>query len=797
MSQIAHTRDAPESAAPWGPALLLAAVAWAFVPLEHLPDFDSLKTLVLIGGIAVLTALPAVRSDTTPTRDRDPLLVGPCMLALLALVVTAAARPRGSLEGPLLAVGALAAARLVATIPDGRAALRTVARGASIAAAGAGIYALAQVAGLDPAPWGARRDVVSTFGNTSFAAEFQAAAIPLALWLALAGGGHRAERVLGAAALALALTHVALANSRIDLIALAAALTVGGYRLLDSRGHHRAARAVAGTAACTGIGAAWLFLRAAAGTGPEWLGRSDTVLVRAHIWSSFRAMVTDVPLLLPQGAPFVDLYPAYRNADEFLLSLGRDVTTPHNDLLGLAVPLGLLGLAAALVCASLLWRRLATPGPEDATERAALSACIAALGVSALASSPLTHGATALLGAMAWGAAIALRPSPRAALREPRFAHGLVAVGLVVAFVPALRIVRSDAFLAQGRQALLDGKLQDALKVLDVAAEADPRAHEPRYELGTLLHNAGEGERAVAALRSALEIRPGSPATRANLARALLAHARVDPGARAEGRALLDLSVERFPWHPELRSTRAQLALAEDRAASALADYRAARELLPHELRMDALVAEARLAAEPGFPAHEEALAALKALLGADDRAQVARSIPDMLRRDPTFLASLVATARRIVPDEPDNAAVLVASALESPVARGDVGFLQEAGTVLTRAGWTDAGSRFTGRALALRARDALDRGENELALRLIKKAAPRDPDPEHWLVMARALARLGQRHAAIDSIGSAVATGPVNPESVRADPDLGPLLPDDQLELILQRAAERLGESP
>jgi tetratricopeptide (TPR) repeat protein len=792
---VSSTESAPErtgGAAPWGPALLLVVVAWAFVPQRHLPDFDSFKTLVLLGGVALLTLVATARGRATPSRDRDLLLIVPWVLAFVALGVTFTAGPRGSLEGPLLALGCLGAARLVAAVPDGRAAVLALARGASIAALGAGSYALLQVAGLDPAPWGSRAEPVATFGNTSFAAEFQAAALPLALWLACFSGRPKLERALGGAAALLAMVHLGLATSRIDLIAATAGLVVLAYRVLDAKGRRGASRAIAVTAACGGLAAAWLFLQAADGAGPGFLGRSDTVAVRAHIWSAFREMALGLPLYLPQGAPFVDLYPAYRPVDEFLLSLGRDVTSPHNDLMALAVPLGLAGLVIALACASRLWRRATAPGPHEGAERAALAACIAALLVSGLASSPLSHGGTALLGALAWGAVIALRPASRAAVVEPRVVHAVAAVLLVALFLPALRTFRSDAFLAEGRQALAAGRADDALKVLDIAAAADPRAHEPRFELGTILHNAGESERAVAALRAAHAVRPGSPATRAGLARALLAD-----GRREEGRELLDASVARFPWHPELLTARAQLALAEDRGAEALADLVAARDLLSHEPRMEVLVAEARLAAEPGFPAHEQALDALKALLAADDRAQVARSVPALIRRDPTFLASLVAMSRRIVREQPEHAAILIASAVESPVARSDPGFLQEGGAVLTRAGWTEAGSRFTGRALGLQARDALARGENETALRLVKKAAPRDPDPEHWLVMARALVRLEQRRAAVDAIGSAIATGRVDPDAVRADPDLGRLLPNERLELLLQRAGERLGESP
>ncbi len=798
------SRNSALGAIPAGPAILLVAVAWVFIPADQLPTFDTLKTLVLLIGVTVLSAAAAIRRTSALTRgvavhenatpDGDPLLLVPFGLVVVALIVTGSAGPRGSLEGPFLALGALAATRLLASTSDGRAAVVALARGASIAALGAGTYAIVQRAGLDPTPWGARSQVTSTFGNTSFAAEFQAAATPFALLLAFGGGRGRGDRMLGGTAAALAAIHLVLAQSRIDLVAVVAAVAIAATYLLAARGRRKAALGLGSTLLASGGVLAMLFAHAAGGGEIPFIGRSDTVAIRTHIWSSFAAMLTEVPLWLPQGAPFVDLYPAFRDAAEFKLSIARTVTTPHNDLMGLTLTLGVAGALTALACALLLVRRLirAAPGSSDAPYVAATLGCMTALFVSALASSPLTHGATALLGALAWGAALALRPTTRTIWAPERvFVDWGLAIALGIAIIPALGIVRADTFVADARSALAKGELQRALLAYEVAAAADARAHDARHELGTLLHNEHEFEAAEQALRSAALIRPGSARTQANLARTLLAQDR-----SAEARQILEAGLAACSWHPELLTTRAQFALSEGRGADAVTDFTAAREYLAHEPRIDALIAEARLLAEPGGAGHEFALDVLKDLLERDDRAQVARSVPKMLRRDPSLLPALVATARRLVSAQPEHAAVLVAAAAESPVARADVGFLEEAGAVLTQAGWTDAGSRFTGRALGLRARSAYDRGENERAVRFAQKAGPRDPDPEHYLVMARALARLDQGHAAVEAVGSAAATGRgIDPQAVRADPVLGGLLPDDALELILRRAAKLHGD--
>ncbi len=779
------TDDRPARLAAW----LLVPVAWAFLPLEGLPGFDALKLVVLLAGAALITLRLAARRDAPRAPDGDPLLAVPLALAALAACVAVAAGPVGAVDGPLLAVGALAAARLTARgAPE--ATFRALARAASVAAAGAGIYALVQAAGLDPTPWGARREVVATFGNTSFAAEFQAAALPLALALALTRGAGRGDRVLGAAAVALAGTHLVLARSRIDLVAVGVALTVLALAGLEARGRRRLARGLALGAGVAAVALAWAFRAAALGDGAAFLGRSDTVRVRLLVWQACLAMLRGIGAWLPQTHPFTDLFPAFRDREEFVLSLGREVDTPHNTFLALAVPLGLVGLAVAVLCASRLWRRLRRPDAAQPAARGALAACSAALLVSGLASSPLEHGATALLGGLAWGAAIGIEPrEPVAALRTPgarRAADVVVSAALFAALVGAVATLRGETFLALARGHLARGEHAQALRLLHDAADVDARAFAPRFELGVLLLNAREGRAAADALRAATALRPGSPTAHANLARALL-----QGGDDAGGRAALARALELCPWHPDARSAAGQLALADGRARDAVADFDEALASAPNDPRLVALLAEARLAARERN-AHADALAALDSLFGAGDDAQVRRSTPAMLRRDPEFVWALLHHAEALAPKAPERALTLVVAAGSVPALQSDTGFLAAAARVLRAAGREAEATTFTGRLLGVRAAAALAVGDSAGALRLAKQAVERDPDPEHYLVMARALARQGQRRGAIDAIGSAVATGAVDPHAVRTDPDLGALLPDATLETLLERAAAR-----
>ncbi|MCE9634426.1 MAG: O-antigen ligase family protein [Planctomycetes bacterium] len=764
---------------PAGTSLLVVATAWALLPLANLPSFDAVKLAVLVPAAAILSFFAARRRKPGECDEalRDPLLLIPFVVAIAAAGAAAAAWPRGSLQGPALAIAAVAVARLVPTGPDG---VRSTFRAVAVAAAGAGLYGLAQRAGLDPAPWGDRREVVATFGNTSFAAEFQAAALPMALALACGVAG-RGDRVLGVTAAALAATHLVLAQSRIDLVAVVAGSVAFAFVALGNR---RVAKALAATGALGAIAAAALFVAASQGV-VTWLGRSDTLSVRVHVWDATLRLIADAPFRFGT-APFVDLYPPYRHAEEYRISLGRVVDTPHSDLLEIAATLGSIGVAAALTFSVLLVRRVSVLRTSARWESAAFAGTLVSLFVSGLASSPLSHPATALLLAVVAGHVVALSPRPAAFgwLRARPTDFGFVCV-LAAAIVPgpALRTLRGDGFFALAMQYRTDARSADAVRLFDAACASDPQNFDARYELGTLLFRLGRGAESVAALRSAHEIRPNDSECRTNLVHALRA-----AGSAAEADALLDASLAQVPWHPLLRTARATRFAAAGDPAAALADLDAAVKLRPWDLRIRAVRADAALAASPGEASQTAALDLLTACRAANETDLMRKAARAFAARDPLFLAVLSARARRLVATDAPEAVALVLAPIEG-LSPDDSGFFAEAARVLQQAGHAEESKRLLGRSLGLRARSAYRAGDTPGALQMAKQAADRDPIPEHRVLEALCLARSGELRAVREALAAAAALGPIDAAQVRADPAFARLLPDADLEAILTRA--------
>lgn len=774
--------------------MVLVATALAFLPMRALPSFDVPKLVVLLLGAGVVVAAVAVRR-TRGARDdvaADPILALPLVLTLVATVGALLAWPRGSLVGPATAVGCLALARLAAQSADPLGAVRVLARGAAVAAALAGAYAVLQKLGLDFTPWRDRREVVATFGNASFAAEFQAAALPLSTFLLLARPALRLDRALGAAAALLGVVHLALATSRIDFVAAAAALGVAACLFLVGTDRARAAKVLALVGVAAGAALAFAFYSAATSDGPSWLGRSDTVAVRVGVWKSTARMIADAPLRVAR-APFVDLFPAWRDADEFRISLGRRVETPHDDYLELAVALGIPGLLAALAVVATIARRLVAAAAGRAAECAALGGSLAAVAVSALASSPLSHPATALLPALAAGLVVAMAPRPwRGVATSARAADVACAAAIALAVWPgpAWRSLRSDGFLALGRAELAHGgDARRALVLFDRAAEVDPQAFDARFELGAVLASARETDKAIEALTAARDLRPGDFECRVNLAYALR-----DAGRADEAKRVVDESLARCPWHPTSLAARAIFALADGRATDALADAVRAAEGLPSDPRLVALAAQARLAVEPSEASYSGALDALVALFESGETTELGRFARAMLRIDRGLAGPLVTRARRLAATKPDVAAALVLAGASA--VKDDAGFLDDAAHVLRQTGRAEESRTVLGRALGVRAVEAYERGEDQKAIKLAGQAAERDPRPAHHLVAARAAARLGEREAALEEVGAAVASGPVHPDEIRRDPVLSGLLPDARLEDLIASAAKRSGEN-
>jgi tetratricopeptide (TPR) repeat protein len=780
----------------WASAIL-AATALAFLAMPHLPSFDTPKLAVLVLGATVLAFLVARRRPGTESDGvlADPILALPLLLAVTAGIAGIIAWPRGSLVGPVTAIACIALARLAAQTDDVRRAVRVAARGAAIAAAVAGAYGLAQKAGLDFTPWAEKREPVSTFGNTSFAAEFQAAALPLSVLLALHRDSRRGDRILGGVAAALGIAHLVVANSRTDFLAAAAGVGAAACLLLHARGRSRAAAALALGGAAAGVALALAFFAATRGDGPSILGRTDTVVVRSEVWKSTSRMIADAPFGF-RGTSFVDAYPAYRSPEEFRISgnlrdPSRRVETPHDDFLEIAVAVGIPGLVAALGVVALLARRLAATARLHAAETAALGATLAAAAVSALASSPLSHPATALLPALAAGLVVAAAPRPLRGLALPARAADVVFVVLLALAVwpgPVWRGLRSDGFLALGRSHRESGRTELAFELLDESAAVDPQAFDARFELGSLLHSAGRRDEAITALESAAALRPDDYPCRAELA-----YAYRDAGRAEDAKKIVEDGLARCPWHPLLLGARAIFALSENRVDAAVDAADRAAAVLPKHARIRALAAEAHLAASPGEASYTACLDSLAQLFAEGNTDDLGRCARSMVRRDASLLGPLATRARRIVKEEPDLAAALVLAA--APAAK-DAGFLDDASRILHDAKRPDESTILLGRSLGVRAAEAYAAGMDSKALKLAQQASDRDPSAVHFLLTARAAARLGERDGAIEAIGAAVAAGPVDAGEVRSDPVLSQLLPDRRLEEVLARAERRSGET-
>lgn len=763
-------------------AFAVVAVAWAFVPQEHLESFDSGKLALLAVVAAITTFLLLIRGRRTERVSlRDPVLLLPAALAAAAGVGALVAFPRGAITGPITALAALG---IALTLPRGDAAAASLLRflrAVSIAAVGAGVYAVVQAIGADPAPWGARREVVSTFGNVSFAAEFQAAALCAAIVLAFRKDGEvrRADRALGIAAIAAAVVHLVLARSRIDLIAAGAGGVATLWCVLPNRQTARRVLIGGGVLAAAVAVAFVVALKSGAG----FVGRSDTIAVRAHIWSGTLDAILASPFRMGT-APFVDLFPPHRIPEEYRISLGRVADTPHNDLLEIAATTGLIGLAVAVAALRLLARRIVSLRDVAPWRAAPLAGIGTALFVSALASSPLTHPATALLAALVAGHAAALLPRDSAPSflggKGPRVATAAI---LVAGAVPAFAAFSSQAFLALARAERGTENTKLTLRLFDRACWTDPWAVEPRFELGTALSGAGHAEEGLAALREAFERRPGSHEIRTNLVAAL-----ERCGKKDEAAALLDESLRLTPWHPLLLAARADRRIAAGDAAGALADLEAAAPLATFEPAIRAKKAEALLAMKPGEESRREALDALDALAGTQSEGMRPAFARAFVARDASIIDGICERARTLAATSPAAALEYVTLPMHGRGPESAALFL-EASAIAASAGRPDLERTFAGRALAFAAWAKYDARDFEGALRLAVRAAERSPIPEHFVIEVLCHAKLRNADAAAEALADAVAAGFDDGAKLGKDDAIRALLPHAALEALLARA--------
>ena len=602
-------------------AFLLVAVPLLVVPWAV--TFDAAKAALLAVGVLAVAAW-SLPNRTEAGRGRLDLRWSPVSVALAAAwLAMAASAHRGAdpyaaarLLALLLAAGvfALAVENVVFTAGD----LLPLAGAAAWAAGLCSAYGLVQAAGWDfPFPWleGGRALPVSTLGNPNFAAEFVAASLPLAILLAQRGRRSAWIAVLlGAAFLLAARGRGALLGLAVGGAATAAlALWTGG-------GRRRAAGLALGLLLLAGLGtgAAWTLARD--GEIPSWLGRSDTVIVRADLARGSARMLLDHPLGVGAGN-WEAAHPPYRTEREYRASLFRDPGEAHGDPLQFAAEGGWPMAAAMLAAAVLLVlaaARAAAAG-EDRGLALALFASLATTAGASLVSAPFHRPASLLLAALAAGGLAFLGGGRVTTLG----ALGASVHRLLVLVLLAAALLLGVHMAAEGPQA--DGRriereadplpCERALEARDLfaraaaldpgAADALARAGEVSLKMGATTATPERAKEEYARsgdfFDALLRLRPDDPMALSNRAEA---RARLGDAAGAEAGWRRALSVA--PYHRNANQSLASFLVAKGRAAEALPPV------------------EHALAADPRWPpavgTRVEALAAL----GRDEEARTA-----------------------------------------------------------------------------------------------------------------------------------------------------------------------------
>jgi len=365
-------------------------------------NYDSPKWALLAAGMLAVTGILAVRA----LRSNEPVKVGlPTQISLLSLLAIAGmlwAKRAPDARLTVLAwaqVGTLSAYAVAASryFKEPVWATRTFVV-AAVAGAAASVVGLAGALGL---PWG----TASTFGNPSFAAEFVAPALILALALAL----------LGRWKLALAtgvpmVLFLVVAKSRADWLGFAAGLGVLCLvALFGWLKRHPPARLLTAVLLVLVMALPWVTELVPLPA----LGRGDTVAIRGHIRRSTLEMAADHPVTGVGLEGFRAAYPAYRDPAEVRLSLRREVTFPHNLPLSVAAETGVPGFLFLLLFAFVTVSagiRTIWAHPDEGIAFGGVGAVVAIL-VSAQLSAPLRHPGSALLFFLL--AALLVARSPR------------------------------------------------------------------------------------------------------------------------------------------------------------------------------------------------------------------------------------------------------------------------------------------------------------------------------------------------------------------------------------------------
>ena len=189
----------------------------------------------------------------------------------------------------------------------------------------------------------------------------------------------------------------------------------------------------------------------------------------------------------------------------------------------------------------------------------------------------------------------------------------------VVAHLP-MKVVQDQTFLNLGNYFMDNGKLEDALPLLQKAAGADPGDPVAQSQLGLLLVRLGRPKEAIASLREASRLQPESAASHSNLALALV---QTEPSDYSEALDHLQTAVRLEPASYNAHMNYGGALCAAGRLDDCLAQYAEGARLSPGSA--DPPFYAARAYAQAGRLM--DALASLeKALAVANATGQTARA---------------------------------------------------------------------------------------------------------------------------------------------------------------------------
>lgn len=369
---------------------------------------------------------------------------------------------------------------------------------------------------------GPDRRIGSTLGSPAFLGGFLALLCPLLLGLVPVTRGP--ARVLTVFVLVGGLVALLLTRSRSSIISLAVALAL----FAALRAKPAARRRVLIGALLAGAAAA-LVLLLTPGTADTLLALADarpgsTLSRRLYFWEAgIRAFLAQ-PWWGHGAGSFEQVVTGFRSPDYWTVGSEDIVPHAHNELIEIAVELGVPGLLLAgllvwtIACSGLQGMRTGDPWTRSVS--AGLLSGLTALAVDNLANVSLRQPPVAAVAALFAGFLCSPAVSGHLAVGHLRIPRWLFPVPLLAAgafllwYVPRqARVVEADRHTIEGLLLVRGGDTQGAIRAYEHAASVHRAGFLARSGLAGQLLKAGRGEEAAATARQLQADYPDYPRT--------------------------------------------------------------------------------------------------------------------------------------------------------------------------------------------------------------------------------------------------------------------------------------------